>query len=85
NHPEKFRLDYPDSESNGANSVDAAGNPVPYAANKDRRDYILGEMLAEKKITQEEHDAAVAEPVAPVITEPSTGCVSAKGHAFFCD
>lgn len=85
NHPEKFRLDYPESESNGANSVDAAGNAVPYAANKDRRDYILGEMLKEKKITQEEHDAAVAEPVAPVITEPSTGCVSAKGHAFFCD
>ncbi|MEI5583406.1 MULTISPECIES: transglycosylase domain-containing protein [unclassified Agromyces] len=85
NHPEKFRLDYPDSETNGAASVDAEGNPVSYAANKDRRDYILGEMLKEKKITQEEHDAAIAEPVAPVITEPSTGCVSAKGHAFFCD
>ncbi|MGR0220621.1 transglycosylase domain-containing protein [Agromyces sp. ZXT2-6] len=85
NHPEKFRLDYPESESNGVNSVDAAGNAVPYAANKDRRDYILGEMLKEKKITQEEHDAAVAEPVAPVITEPSTGCMSAQGHAFFCD
>ena len=85
NHPEKFRLDYPNSEANGAASVDAAGNPVPYAANKDRRDYILGEMLKEKKITQEEHDAAIAEPVTPAITEPSTGCVSAKGHAFFCD
>lgn len=85
NHPEKFRLDYPESESNGANSVDAAGNPVPYAANKERRDYILGEMLSEKKITQEEHDAALAEPVAPTITEPSTGCATAQGNAFFCD
>jgi membrane peptidoglycan carboxypeptidase len=85
NHPEKFRLDYPDSEENGAASVDAAGNAVPYAANKERRDYILGEMLKEKKITQEEHDAAVAEPVTPAITQPSTGCSSAKGHAFFCD
>ncbi len=85
NNPEKFRLDYPDSESNGTNSVDPAGNPTPYAANKDRRDYILQEMLDEKKITQEEHDAAVAEPVAPAITEPSTGCSTARGYAFFCD
>ncbi|WP_430645841.1 transglycosylase domain-containing protein [Agromyces sp. GXS1127] len=85
NHPEKFRLDYPESEENGANSVDAAGEATPYAANKDRRDYILREMLDEKKITQEEYDAAVAEPVTPKISEPSTGCVTAKGHAFFCD
>ncbi len=85
NHPEKFRLDYPDSETNGVNSVNAAGEPTPYAANKERRDYILEQMLKEKKITQEEHDAAVSTPVAPVITEPSTGCQSAQGSAFFCD
>lgn len=84
NHPEKFRLDYPESETNGVNTV-VDGVPVPYAENKQRRDYILGEMLKEKKITQEEHDAAVATPVAPVITEPSTGCQTAGGSAFFCD
>lgn len=85
NHPEKFRLDYPESETNGVNSVNEAGEPTPYAANKERRDYILGEMLKQKKITQEEHDAAVATPVAPVIQEPSTGCQTAGGSAFFCD
>lgn len=85
NHPEKFRLDYPESETNGVNSVNSKGEPTPYADNKQRRDYILGEMLKEKKITQEEHDAAIATPVAPVITEPSTGCQSAAGSAFFCD
>lgn len=84
NHPEKFRLDYPDSETNGVNTI-VDGQPVPYADNKQRRDYILGEMLKEKKITQEEHDAAVATPVTPVITEPSTGCQTAGGSAFFCD
>jgi membrane peptidoglycan carboxypeptidase len=84
NHPEKFRLDYPESETNGANTV-VDGQPVPYADNKERRDYILGQMLKEKKITQEEHDAAVATPVAPVIKEPSTGCQSAAGSAYFCD
>lgn len=85
NHPEKFRLDYPESETNGVNSVNSKGEPTPYADNKQRRDYILGEMLKEKKITQEEHDAAVATPVSPVIKEPSTGCQSAGGSAFFCD
>ncbi len=85
NNPEKFRLDYPDSETNGVNSVNDKGEPTPYAANKERRDYILEQMLKEKKITQEEHDAAVATPIAPVITEPSTGCQTAQGSAFFCD
>jgi membrane peptidoglycan carboxypeptidase len=84
NHPEKFRLDYPESETNGAATV-VDGQPVPYADNKQRRDYILGEMLKETKITQEEYDAAIATPVAPVITEPSTGCQTANGSAFFCD
>src|SRR5215218_7623887 len=84
NNPEKFRLDYPDSETNGVNTV-VDGQPVPYAANKERRDYILEQMLKEKKITQEEYDAAVASPVAPVIQEPSTGCQTAQGSAYFCD
>ena len=84
NHPEKFRLDYPESETNGANTV-VDGQPVPYADNKERRDYILGEMLKLKKITQEEYDAAIATPVTPVITEPSTGCQTAGGSAYFCD
>ncbi|MFD6053606.1 transglycosylase domain-containing protein [Agromyces sp. NPDC060279] len=85
NWPEKFRLDMPDSETNGANSVDKQGNVVPYLENKERRDYILGKMLEEKKITQEEHDAAVAEPVAPKITPPSHGCQASPSYAYFCD
>ncbi|GAA1059392.1 transglycosylase domain-containing protein [Agromyces bracchium] len=84
NHPEKFRLDRPDSEENGANTV-VDGETVPYAANKQRRDYIIDEMLEYGKITQEEHDAAIAEPIAPKITEPSTGCQTAGGSAYFCD
>jgi membrane peptidoglycan carboxypeptidase len=77
NNPEKFRLDKPESESNGA----ANG----YAANKDRRDYILGEMLKYKKVTQEQYDEAIASPIEPTITEPSTGCQTAGGSAYFCD
>ncbi|TFB68061.1 transglycosylase domain-containing protein, partial [Cryobacterium sp. Hz9] len=77
NNPVKFQLDKPASETNGA----ANG----YAANKQRRDYILREMLRYKKITQVDHDAAVAAPVEPFITEPSTGCQTAMANAFFCD
>lgn len=84
NSPEEFRLDYPDDELNGANTV-VDGETVPYARNKERRDYILGKMLDEKKITQEEYDTAVAEPVAPKITEPSSGCQAVPMYSFFCD
>ncbi|BDZ47070.1 transglycosylase domain-containing protein [Naasia aerilata] len=69
NNPEKFRLDYPDSSTNGT----ANG----YADNKDRRDYILGKMLKERMITQQEHDDAVLAPVEPHITSPQTNCASA--------
>nr|WP_240898429.1 transglycosylase domain-containing protein [Agromyces luteolus] len=77
NNPSKFRLDQPDNETNGA----ADG----YAANHGRRDYILQSMLSESKITQAEFDEAIATPVEPKITEPSTGCQTAGGGAYFCD
>jgi membrane peptidoglycan carboxypeptidase len=77
NNPVKFQLDRPDSETNGA----ANG----YADNKFRRDYILKEMLKYDKIAQADYDAAVAAPVEPVITVPSTGCQTAGGSAYFCD
>ncbi|MFC5931887.1 transglycosylase domain-containing protein [Cryobacterium melibiosiphilum] len=77
NNPVKYQLDRPDSEINGA----ANG----YAANKERRDYILGEMLEYKNISQEEHDAAVASVIEPTITAPSTGCQTAGANAYFCD
>jgi membrane peptidoglycan carboxypeptidase len=77
NNPVKFQLDQPDSTTNGA----ANG----YAANKDRRDYILGEMLKYTKITKAEYTAAIATPVQPSIQEPSTGCQTAGDNAYFCD
>jgi membrane peptidoglycan carboxypeptidase len=77
NNPVRYQLDRPGSETNGA----ANG----YANNKERRDYILGEMLEFKKITQEEHDAAVATAIEPTITSPSTGCQTAGSNAYYCD
>jgi membrane peptidoglycan carboxypeptidase len=77
NNPEKFRLDQPDSKTNGA----ANG----YAANKARRNYILNNLLKEKKITKAEHDAAIATPIHPVITPAASGCTMAGNAAYFCD
>ncbi len=77
NNPAEFQLDRPENEANGA----ANG----YARNKERRDYILFHMLDEKKITQEEYDAAIATPITPAIQEPSTGCQTAADSAYFCD
>lgn len=77
NNPVKFQIDQPDDVRNGV----ANG----YAANKSRRDYILGQMLRYTKITQQQHDDAVASPVEPFITEPSTGCQTAAESAYFCD
>ncbi|WP_395242842.1 transglycosylase domain-containing protein [Agromyces sp. MMS24-K17] len=77
NNPQKFRLDQPDSATNGV----ANG----YADSKLRRDYILKQMLDEGKVTQADYDAAVASPLEPAITEPSTGCQTANGAAYFCD
>ncbi|MDH6236836.1 transglycosylase domain-containing protein [Cryobacterium sp. CG_9.6] len=77
NNPVKFQIDRPASATNGA----ANG----YAANKQRRDYLLAAMLKHQKISTAEYEAARATPVEPVITEPSTGCQTAVANAFFCD
>jgi membrane peptidoglycan carboxypeptidase len=77
NNPDKFRLDRPESETNGA----ATG----YGDNRERRDYILGEMLRYQKISQAEYDEAVNTPIEPLINPPSTGCQTALADAFFCD
>ena len=59
--------------------------PENLEANKARRDYVLSRMASEGKITDKERDAAIAEPITPVITPSSTGCQTAGNAAFFCD
>ncbi|MDR6200733.1 membrane peptidoglycan carboxypeptidase [Microbacterium sp. SORGH_AS428] len=74
-NPNTYRIDQPSRETNGA----ADG----YALTKKRQTYVLDRMLTDGKITQEQHDAAVAEPITPQITQPTSGCAST--HApYFC-
>lgn len=77
NSPNKYRIDKPEQEVNGA----ADG----YSVTKDRRNYVLSKMLEHGYITQQAYDEAVAEEITPIITPSSTGCASAGGSAYFCD
>ncbi|MBZ4487995.1 transglycosylase domain-containing protein [Microbacterium sp. cx-55] len=74
-NPNTYRIDQPNNEVNGA----ADG----YSLTKKRQEYVLGRMLEDGKITQEQHDAAVAEPITPQITNPTQGC-GASVAPYFC-
>lgn len=74
-NPNTYRIDQPGNEVNG----EADG----YARTKQRQAYVLDRMLDDGKITQEQHDQAVAEPIAPAITTPTTGC-QATSAPYFC-
>jgi len=83
-NPNTYRIDKP-----GGTSTDADGNAVNgaddgYSSTLQRRDYVLGRMLADGKITQAQFDEADASPITPVITPPSQGCAAAGNNAYFC-
>jgi membrane peptidoglycan carboxypeptidase len=64
----------------------SAFDPITNPENsKARRDLVLGLMLDQHKITQEEHDAAVATPVETKVTPARQGCAYASTAPYFCD
>ena len=77
NQPTALKLDDPTSKTNGA----ANG----YAANKVRRDYILGKMFEYKKLTKAQYEEALKTKITPKITPSVRGCQTAGGSAYFCD
>jgi membrane peptidoglycan carboxypeptidase len=56
-----------------------------FAANQERRDFILWNMLDLGKITQEQYDEAIATPITVAYSEPQNGCMAATSAPFFCD
>lgn len=82
--PNRFRIDRPGGIWTDDAGVAHNGDADGYKDTKDRRDYVLNRMLADKKITQEQHDAAVAEPITPILSEPQQGCAAAGDNAYFC-
>lgn len=77
NSPERYRIDKPDNENNGTINN--------FQDTKQRRDYILGRMLSDGHITSEQYNTTVKEEITPNVSQPSTGCESAAGAAYFCD
>jgi len=64
--------------------IDQAENIPDNQARRDKD--VLASMLKQKTITQAQHDEAVATPVTPNITVPTTGCqAAASGATYFCD
>ncbi|ALJ19468.1 transglycosylase domain-containing protein [Microbacterium sp. No. 7] len=83
--PNSYRIDLPDGST-----TDAGGNPLNgdfdgYALTLDRRNYVLGRMLEDKRISQAEYDEAIATPIEPNVTARPQGCESAAGAEFFCE
>lgn len=83
-NPNTYRIDL-----KGGTGTDADGNAVNgeedgFSKTLQRRDYVLGRMLADGKITQEQFDEADASPITPEITQPQQGCAGAVSNAYFC-
>nr|WP_314845941.1 transglycosylase domain-containing protein [uncultured Microbacterium sp.] len=87
-NPNQYRIDKPEGTRTDADGVAHNGEADGYADTAERRHYVLGRMLALGKITQAQYDEADASPIAPAITEPTQGCVSANNvarSAYFCE
>jgi len=83
-NPNYYRIDLP-----GGSATDADGNPVNsaddgYSKTLQRRDYVLGRMLDDGKITQAQFEEADASPIAPSLNPPAQGCAAAGANAYFC-
>ncbi|MBT2512557.1 transglycosylase domain-containing protein [Arthrobacter sp. ISL-30] len=50
-----------------------------------RRNQVLDDMLSQGKITQAEHDAAVATPIELKVNPSKQGCAGAQMAVYFCD
>lgn len=84
-NPNTFRIDLAAGSVTKSDGTKVNGKDDGYSLTTDRRNYVLGRMLAEGKITQEQYDTAKAEPIAPAITPTAQGCAQASGAEFFCD
>jgi len=84
-NPNTYRIDKPEAGT-GTNAEGVATNTAAdgYAPTADRRNYVLGRMLADGKITQAQYDEAKASVIEPLINPPTQGCAAAGRNAYFC-
>ncbi|MEU4015254.1 transglycosylase domain-containing protein [Microbacterium sp. NPDC028030] len=83
-NPNTYRIDKKEGTWTNKEGVAQNSEADGYAGTKDRRDYVLGRMLADGKITQAQYDEAKAAPITPAIKVPTQGCGGAGPNAYFC-
>ncbi|PKI89971.1 thioredoxin [Actinomycetales bacterium SN12] len=83
--PNLLRIDRPE-EGTWTDKEGVAHNTAAdgYSTTRDRRDYVLGQMLKNGQITREQHDAAVEAPIEPNLQQTTQGCGAAEANAYFC-
>ncbi len=82
--PNLYRIDRPDGTTTDDNNKPLNGAADGYSITKKRETYVLDRMLADGKITQQQHDDAVSAPIEPHITPPQSGCAATGATAYFC-
>ena len=83
-NPNTYRIDKPGGTYTTDDGVAHNSAEDGYKDAKDRRDYVLGRMLKDGKITQAQHDEAKAAAIEPAIKVPTQGCAAAGRNAYFC-
>lgn len=83
-NPNTYRIDKPGGTYTTKDGVAHNSEADGYKDAKDRRDYVLGRMLTDGKITQAQHDEAKAAAITPAIKVPTQGCAAAGRNAYFC-
>ncbi|WP_431790747.1 transglycosylase domain-containing protein [Microbacterium paraoxydans] len=83
-NPNTYRIDKPGGTYTTDDGVAHNSAEDGYKDTKDRRDYVLGRMLTDGKITQAQHDEAKAAAITPAIKVPTQGCAAAGRNAYFC-
>ena len=83
--PNTYRIDRPnDGTATNAQGVVLNNAADGYSLTKTRQTYVLDRMLTDGKITQEQHDEAVAAPIQPDIHQPTQGCATTGAAAYYC-
>lgn len=83
-NPNTYRIDKTGGTYTTKDGVAHNSEADGYKDAKDRRDYVLGRMLTDGKITQAQHDEAKAAAITPAIKVPTQGCAAAGRNAYFC-
>ncbi len=83
-NPNALRIDMPEGVSTDADGNAVNGEADGYSNTLERRNYVLGRMLEDNKITQAQYDEAIATPITPAISYTQQGCAAAGDDAYFC-